>query len=156
MKRAGWPESELAILREHYPTKGGAFVAAMLGRELKDVQRTASRKKIKCGWSDEQVALLRELYPTKGGAYVGELVGRSARVVVQKALTLGIKCKATTRNGRVFKPKPPGPSRAVAALRRGPAYLPGEVDTLPRSVGFKFTACPTPPPALRTNTFSVY
>ena len=121
MKRAGWPESELAILREHYPTKGGAFVAAMLGREPKDVQRTASRKKVSRDFPEKPV-----------------------------------KCKATTRNGRVFKPKPPGPSRAVAALRRGPAYLPGEVDTLPRSVGFKFTSCPTPPPALRTNTFSVY
>ena len=130
----------------------------MLSRKLKDVYRTASRKNVSRGWSDEQVALLREFYPTKGGAYVGELVGRSARVVAQKALTLGIKCKATLRNGRVFKPKPPGPSRAVAAPRRGPAYLSVDVDTLalPRSVGFKFTSCPTPPPALRTNTFSVY
>ena len=43
-----WREPELQIIRDHYPTKGSAAVAAVLGRTPSSVKRMASVLGVRC------------------------------------------------------------------------------------------------------------
>lgn len=116
-------------------------------------------------WTPEDDAAMLEHYPTNGAAFVANLLGRDINATTSRASSKGIACLVRVRNGKVHSHKP-AKTQEVALRhagssvrieggpsRLGPAYLPGELDTLPRSPGFKHTICESPKPPTRTNTF---
>lgn len=115
-------------------------------------------------WTPEQVAALVRLYPTLPPAEVAEAIGRPLKSVQGKANTMGIKsfCAPGRRPGHREPPKPKKASPCLPAAKpvrapvRGPAHLPGDIDTLPRSPGFRHIVCPRTPDPIRTQTFSMF
>jgi len=152
--------------------------AAVLARKQARAERAASPQPLSPHfWTPEHTALMTAHYANKGAAYISHLTGRCQSAVWAKAIRMGIKCnviarsmpKETTR-ARLTKPhkalrsipvstKAPlrkaGSSVRIEASppKRGPAYLPGEPVT---TAATRHVVYPTPPRALRTNTFSTY
>jgi hypothetical protein len=54
-----WTEYHTAMLQEHYPLKGGQFVAELLGIEHYDVTRHAHRLQIKRTWAPKKAPVVR-------------------------------------------------------------------------------------------------
>ncbi len=46
--RNGWPAEHVQALLDHYPTKGAAYVAALVGRSVATVQRKAAYMGVRC------------------------------------------------------------------------------------------------------------
>ncbi len=121
-------------------------------------------------WTPEHDAILREWYPQHGAAKVAELTGRNVRAVTSRASHLKVKCEVVVRWLSHGGPKGKGPARqrylenlpigqqpehtapsVTLKKARGPAHQDGPATYHPN---FKFTRCPSPTPALRTNTHS--
>lgn len=112
-----WSAAHEAILQEHYPTKGAAYVAPLVGRLHRTVLSKAghmgltrvyaprpiaakkprppralrsSTQPPRAVWSERELAALREHYPTKGGPYLRTVLGRSQQAISDKASRLGI------------------------------------------------------------------
>jgi hypothetical protein len=122
-------------------------------------------------WTEEQVTKLRELYPhTADTQAVADALGKSLQAVKQYACKLGIAKLVQKSKTRAPRPRvslrverppkpvaaPSAPTLRVGEQKRGPAYMPGDIDTLPRSPGFRHVVCPSPPHHYRTNTHSAY
>lgn len=98
--RCHWNRKEIAFLREHYPDKGGAYVAAHLGRTVISIQQQAGRlglrtleKLTKKPQPNQRTKLLVGLLSEKYGVTPIEIYSRSrkpnavtARYALAKAL----------------------------------------------------------------------
>lgn len=112
-------------------------------------------------WKPQDIETLREQYPARGATYLSKLLGRTAHAVSHKAAELGVRYSPPKqpKQPKPLKVKTPKasqalqPSRSVQPKQRGPFAANAEVTYLPT---FKFTRAPTPPAALRTNTYSIY
>lgn len=119
----------------------------------------------KGAWSPEQLERLRTEYPvTDDPKALAASLGRTHHGLMMKASELGI---TRPRRQAAHKPQAAKPVKSVKVAKaiksapkiahpRGPAYLPGDVDTLPRSPGFRHIVYPSKPAPLRTNTFSQF
>lgn len=93
--RNTWTESELAFLREHYPTQGAAYVASELGRPITSVRMKASNLSIASqrtnAWTEDEVAIMKKYYRKKGAAYVARRTGRTMKAVIARAIRTGFR-----------------------------------------------------------------
>jgi hypothetical protein len=107
-------------------------------------------------WTDDQVKTLRREYPRQGVQAVARMLGLDAERVRSKVWALRLKCEvrpAPVRPSRSNEVAQAGVAPSVRIARvRGPADMDGPVSFHPN---FKFTRCPSPGAALRTNTHSV-
>ena len=126
--------------------------------------RAAAKEK---HWTDAERRYLVKHYPTGGAKAVAPVLGRSVTAVTDKARKLGLKCEVCVQyvgyvkappKPKAPKPRPVAPvvlrpAASKASKPRGPALVDGPVRYHP---DFKFTRVPPHPPALRTNTHSMY
>lgn len=122
-------------------------------------------------WSEAEKAILRAVYPIRGVAGVQESVNRSVASITSKALKLGIACEVCVQHLHPEKRASKGtkaslmprrdligaggaaPAPVAVKKARGPAHVDGPAAYHPN---FKFTVCPSPGTALRTNTHSMF
>lgn len=74
-----WTTKEIALLREHYPSKGPRFVAELLGRPYERVVDQAARMRVVYlrQWSTDEIELLRSA--SNGKISVETLASRTGR-----------------------------------------------------------------------------
>ncbi|AHJ98962.1 hypothetical protein [Hymenobacter swuensis] len=96
------PEDEQQV-RAHYATRGGHYLASLLGRTHTAVLKKAAKLGLrieefgkqprKTNWSEQHLTILREEYPIHGPEHVAQQVGRNQPSVVTMAKRLGIRCR---------------------------------------------------------------
>lgn len=156
-----------------------AAVRAALPEQLeaKRLKRLAQLKepRTRYKWTDEQLATLRALYPTGGVRIAAEKTGQPTGAVRSMASCLGLKCtqrppykaregtslsrrdlrrqRKEAKAGKALVAPARSDARVVQVKKvRGPADQDGPASLHP---DFKFTRCPSPSLALRTNTHSI-
>lgn len=115
-------------------------------------------------WTPSEDAILRTFYPLGRADKVARLVGRTERAVEVRAGRLEISAPPRVRTADRERRKDlevapmavdptARPAPVAVAKPRGPAHSDGPATLHPN---FKFTTCPSPAAALRTNTHSTY
>lgn len=147
----------------------GTVSAVGLSAERRYFAIQVGKPRVSCGprtarkgaWTPEQIERLRTEYPiTDDSQGLAKELGRTHHGLMMKASELGISRTAAQRKPRqpakpakVIKVRPAAPK---IARNLGPAYLPGDIDTLPRSPGFRHIVCARKPDPHRTQTFSMF
>jgi hypothetical protein len=105
--RHAWSAEHLALLREHFPTKGGAYVSRLVGRPPGNVSKAAVRYGVKREWPAPAPRVRTR--PTKAA---------KPKVAKVKA----VKVKAKPKPIKVAAPKP---AKAPKVLAPKPLPMPG-------------------------------
>lgn len=111
-------------------------------------------------WTPAEDEILRRFYPTGEIEKIVRMTNRARRSIDTRADRLKVVCTVNTRiaererrkdleTAPMEPPVPATPAPVVIKKPRGPADVAGPATFHPN---FKFTECPSPPPALRTNT----
>jgi hypothetical protein len=150
-KRYFWTTSEVAIIKEHYPSGGAAACAALLpNRTVKAIQQQARMQRINYGdntprprhtWTTtEQIArAITEAYrraPDKGGLKL--LAARLSRPywwVKNRAMVLGLASPALTGNR-----EPEWSTAEVALLEKHACKVPAVIARIFRANGYHRSA----------------
>ncbi|WP_460621482.1 hypothetical protein [Hymenobacter tenuis] len=132
-RKSNWSKEHLAILQEHYPTKGSDYVAELVGRRRECVLSMAKRLGIRCQvyragklrTSEEHKELVRKHYPTGMPlAELAELLGMKPASLCALACRLGVKRLVHVKAATVAKPAKAAPKVARPAPKPKPAPAP--------------------------------
>lgn len=98
-----WTETELATLRELYPSSTKRQIAAILNRSEPSVRRMVLQLGLKKRptpkrWTQAELELVRALFPTLGAAETAQAVGRPLVAVLGMGYRLGLKQAGTARH----------------------------------------------------------
>lgn len=95
--RKPWTETELALLRERYPTTRAKALAAIVGHpwmavitKAKQLGIAKARRQIRRPWTDVEIARLRQLYPDTPTHAIARELGRPLHHIYNRAQVLGL------------------------------------------------------------------
>lgn len=94
-----WSKSEIAIIRNHYPTDCDMCFCLLSGRTKNSVVQQAYQLDIKCNaWTSDEIQLLKIYYPHGGSILCVKFINRSKCSIRNKACEIGLP--TTLKNGK--------------------------------------------------------